>query len=220
MIDGSLLKYYREKENLTIKDLSKKMHVPKRIIENWENGISIPRESDIKILCELYGIEKEDLVIEGKSIKNVIISIFLFVCGITVGLIVDDNSIAIVLPIILVVILNISLIIKVNYDISKEDNGPKSLFGIMLEENNKKSRCKYYLLESIILSASYILINIVCKMLDFTRFIIDIDIIDNRVVNAILIWLITFVLLTFLAFLIEFVFGEFMVKKYYGGYHE
>lgn len=220
MIDGSLLKYYREKENLTIKDLSKKMHVPKRIIENWENGISIPRESDIKILCELYGIEKEDLVIEEKSIKNIIISIILFVCGITVGLIVDDNSIAIVLPIILVVILNISLIIKVNYDISKEDNGPKSLFGIMLEENNKKSRCKYYLLESIILSASYILINIVCKMLDFTRFIIDIDIIDNRVVNAILIWLITFVLLTFLAFLIEFVFGEFMVKKYYGGYHE
>ena len=93
-------------------------------------------------------------------------------------------------------------------------------YAIMLEESDKTNRCKYYLLESIVLSSSYILINIACKMLNFTDFIIDIDIIDNAVVNSIIIWLITFMLLTFLAFLIEFVFGEFMVKRYYGGYHE
>lgn len=214
MIEGALLKYYREKEKLTIKELSKKIHVSKNIIEKWENDELEPRSKDIEIICELYNITKDDLIIEEKSKGKIIISIVLFICGIIVGRIVNDLAITIILPIILVTILNISLVIKSNYQLSKKNHGPKSLFGIKLEQSNKTSRYKYYLLESIVLSSSYILITIACKILDFTRFIITIEFTANASVNFLIIWVSTFILLTIASFLIEFIFGEFMVRRY------
>lgn len=214
MIEGALLRYYREKEKLTIKELSKKIHVSKNIIEKWENDELEPRSKDIEIICKLYSITKEDLIIEEKSKSNIIISIVLFICGIIVGRIVNDLAITIILPIILATILNISLTIKSNYQLSKKKQGPKSLFGIKLEQSNKTSRYKFYLLESVVLSSSYILITIFCKLLDFTEFMITIDITTNESINFLIIWSSTFVLLTITSFFIEFIFGEFMVRRY------
>ena len=62
MIQGKLIKKYREENNLTIKDLSKLMHVSKNVITLWEDGTKIPREDDITFLCSLYGIDRIDLM--------------------------------------------------------------------------------------------------------------------------------------------------------------
>ena len=62
MIQGKLIKKYREENNLTIKDLSKLMHVSKNVIMLWEDGTKIPREDDITFLCSLYGIDRIDLM--------------------------------------------------------------------------------------------------------------------------------------------------------------
>lgn len=217
MIEGSLLKHYREKENLTIKELSKKIHVRKNTIIKWENNELKPTEYDIENICKLYNIKKEDLIIKQNVKKNILISFLLLICGLAIGIILNDLAITIILPIILVIILNAMLIIKSKYLESRALDGPKSLFGIFLDNNKRKDRYKYYILESLILSSGYILINIICKILDFTNFLINIYFTTNESLNFLLVWLITFVLLTFLAFLIELIFGEFMIKKYYGG---
>ena len=216
MIDSSLLKYYREKENLKIKDLAKKIHISKKIIEKWENAELEPMDKDIEKLCKLYRITKEDLIIKEKKKNNLIISIILFICGIGIGIVLNEIAITIILPIILVIILNSIIIIKSKYELSKKEEGPKSLFGISLRDS-KKNRYKYYLLESLILSSSYILFNMILRMFDFTKFIINVNLTTNESINYLIIWVTTFILLTSLAFLIELIFGEFMVKKENGG---
>ncbi|MCH5166589.1 MAG: helix-turn-helix transcriptional regulator [Erysipelotrichales bacterium] len=217
MIDSTLLKYYREANNLTTKQLAKKIRVSKSIIEKWENDELEPREEDVEKLCKLYAITKEDLLVVEKSQPSIIISILLFIASALVGVILNNFAIGIVLPIVLVTILNVSFALKYNYDLSKELDGPKTVFGILLEPYDNLDRYKFYLLESIIISSSYILINIICKIFNFTSLLITINITNNETFNYLLIWLITFVLLTIFAYLIEYVFGELMIKKYYGG---
>ena len=216
MIDSSLLKYYREKENLKIKDLAKKIHVSKKIIEKWENAELEPSDKDVEKLCNLYKITKEDLIIKEKKKNNLFVSILLLICGIGVGLILNEIAITLILPIVLVIILNSIIIIKSNYEFSKDEDGPKSLFGISLKEN-KKNRYKYYLIESLVLSSSYILLNMICKIFNFTKFIISLELTKNESINYLIIWTITFILLTLLAFIIELIFGEIMIKKENGG---
>lgn len=225
MIDNELLKYYRELNNLTIKELAKKLKCPKRIIELWETGEIIPKESDITKLCEIYNITIEDLIKQEKNSLNIIYfitSIILIALGIISGYISKNITIMILFPIINLTLLYSSIYIIKQYEISKsiDDEEPRSLFGIILDQDIKKERIKDYLIESNLIAAAYLAFNIICKLFELNDFIINITLFDNKSVNDFVILTTIYLQLMISSFIIEIGFGEYMIKKYKGDKNE
>lgn len=220
MIDPDLLKYYREQKNLSIRELSNKIRIAKSKIKQWENGELEPTEKELNYLCKFYKINVEDLMYaeENQNRKIIITSIVLGVIGITIGGLFNNVSISILLSITLISIYLLLLNIRKLYQVTKTIDSPipKSLFALMLDENSKKNRIKIYLMESILIASVYILFTTICKTLDLSNLIISINIFASDELNFLLVSIIVFALLSLLSFLIEYVFGEIIVKKYKG----
>lgn len=217
MIDKEKLKYYREKNNYTTSDLSKKLKCSKKIIELWEKGISTPKEKDIVILCDLYNIELIDLKVKEKvKIINLKIFIISIIIAIIFSIFSKDIITLILLTIMLYIIILTSIYIYQNYKLKCPKIVPKTIFGIVLSINDKNQRLKDYLLESNFISCIYISIYLITKSLNIADFILKIDIISNKSVNEVIILILTYLLLLVTLFIIELGFGEYIIKMYRG----
>ena len=197
MIQGKLIKKYREENNLTIKDLSKLMHVSKNVITLWEDGTKIPREDDITFLCSLYGIDRIDLMntTDNKTSKknsrkgntkhrNIIVSMY--------------NSL---------------YYLKDERLLSKNARGPKTIFGISLLNKEKTTLVKYYFLESLAISSIYLLLSLFAYELNIEPLIINVTIFTNEITNMLFIWGTLFIALTALLLAIEIIFASILMKK-------
>lgn len=220
MIDPDLLKYYREEKGLSIRELSNKIRIAKRKIKEWEDGELEPTEKELNYLCKFYKINVEDLMYAEESNHRRILttSIILGIIGIILGGLINSISISILLTIVLIAIYLLLLNIRKSYQITKtkDEPVPKSLFSLMLDIESKKNRIKIYLIESILIANVYVLFTIICRVLDLDNLIISINIFKNNDLNYALISIIIFTLLGLISFLIEYVFGEIIVKKYKG----
>lgn len=217
MIDKEKLIYYRELNNIEINKLAKKIKCSKHEIELWESGEIIPTEKQLEKLCKFYKITVDDLMVEEKksiSALSIIISFILIIIGLVIGYLINSLVYALVLPIMNVICY---FIIKSEFNNFKEsknvdDTIPKSLFGLVLS-NSKSTRKRIYLIESILLSSIYVIISIIFKLFDINELILNIRIFDNNNVNEGFLILSTYLLLMFLSYIIELVFGEYMIKN-------
>lgn len=225
MIQGELLKKYREQNNLTIKDLSKLMHVSKNVISLWEDGTKTPREDDIIFLCSLYGIDRIDIMrseekvhinkfnLGDKKYRNILVSVFLLIFSIILGIIIKSTLTTIVLSLSLVVVYNSLYYIKDERDISKKQKGPKSLLGITLRDKEKSDLVKFYSIESIIVASFYLLLSLIAYELNIKPLIIKLVIFEKEIPNMLFIWGSLFILLSGLILIVEIVFGSILLKK-------
>lgn len=224
MIQGKLLKRYREQNNLTIKDLSKLMHVSKNVITLWEDGTKIPREDDIRFLCSLYNIDRIDLMetsekkvvkkkVSNTKYRNIVVSAILLVVSILLGLIFKSILVGIVLSFSTLVIYNSLYYIKDEKELSKNATGPKSLLGISVRHKERKELVKYYVIESLIISSIYLLLSLIAYVLNIKPLIINAVVFSNEVANILFIWGSLFIVLSGLIIVIEIVFETIMEKK-------
>ncbi len=51
----------------TQSDVAKEMHISKQTLGNWEKGKVIPRFAQLVMLCNLYGIDQENILLPEKS---------------------------------------------------------------------------------------------------------------------------------------------------------
>lgn len=220
MIDPDLLKYYREQKKLSIRELSNKIRIAKSKIKMWEEGALEPTEKELDYLLKFYKINKEDLMYmeENNNRRNIIVSIILGVIGITIGGLINNIAISILLAITLITIYFLLLKIRKYYQLTKntKESIPKSLFALMLNPDSRKQRMSIYIIESSFISSIYILFNIICRILDLDNLVINIKILESKQLNMVILLIIIFLLLSLLSFLIEYIFGEIIVKKYKG----
>lgn len=220
MIDPDMLKYYREQKELSIRALSNKIRIAKSKIKMWEDGELEPTEKELDYLVKFYKITKEDLMYQEETNYRsiIIISIILGVIGIVIGGLINNIAISILLTIILISIYLLLLKIKGLYQATKRitESIPKSLFSIMLDLDSKKKRVGIYLIESSFISSVYLLFTMICRVLDLNNLIVNFEIIKNDQLNLVVLSIIIFILLSLLSFIIEYVFGEIIVKKYKG----
>ena len=54
---GNKLTYYRERNDMTEKDLARRLHVPVRSIEKWENSEAVPNDRMIARISDLFGVD-------------------------------------------------------------------------------------------------------------------------------------------------------------------
>lgn len=224
MIQGELLKKYREQNNLTIKDLSKLMHVSKNVISLWEDGSKIPREDDIRFLCSLYNIDRIDLIetrersvvkkkIGNKKYRNISVSLILLIISIFLALILKNLLVGIVLSLSLLIMYNSLYYLKDEKELSKNATGPKSLLGISISHKERKALVKFYILESLTISSVYLILSLIAYILNIEPLIIDLVVFENEVANMLFIWGVLFVLLSGIILIIEMIFEIVMEKK-------
>ncbi len=224
MIQGKLLRKYREQNNLTIKDLSKLMHVSKNVITLWEEGSKIPREDDIRFLCSLYNIELVDLIdtkekkvvkkkIDTTKYRNILVSLIIVVISVVLGLIMESILVGIVLSFSLLVIYNSLYYLKDEKELSKNAIGPKSLLGISIRHKTRKELVKYYFLESLIIASIYLILSLISFVLNIEPLIINIKVFDTVLPNMLFIWGSMFTLLTGVILLLEIAFELIMERK-------
>lgn len=223
MIQGSLLKKYREQNNLTIKDLSKLMHVSKNVISLWESGEKIPREDDIRFLCSLYNIDRIDLIetqekkvskkrINNTKYRNILVSIIILIVSIVLAFIFKSVLVGVVLSFSLLVMYNSLYYLKDEKELSKNANGPKSLLGIAVRHKEKRELVKYYILESLTISSIYLLLSLIAYTLNIEPLIINLKVFDNSTGNMLFIWGTLFILLSGVILIIEMIFESIMLK--------
>lgn len=206
MVNKDLLKFYREDNDLTYEDLSKELRCPKKIIELWEQGELVPREDDIKKLAKLYNISPKDLYTEEHNKSTLIISIILLLLGVACGFVVKNYGISIMGAISFVVLYKLITILE---DYSK-DNGPKSLFGYNLLNGD----ISLYFIEANIIASAYTIITIALRLFKVNSLVLNIDILKSPDMNVLLIMVVSYIALMVLTFIIEFIFGRLLLKKY------
>ena len=54
---GNKLNYYRERNDMTEKDLARKLGVTVRMVEKWENSEAVPNDRIIQKLSEMFGVD-------------------------------------------------------------------------------------------------------------------------------------------------------------------
>ncbi|MBU9727167.1 helix-turn-helix transcriptional regulator [Diplocloster modestus] len=64
---GKTLAEYRHAAGLTQQEAADKIHVSRQCLGNWETGNREPRFGDIVQLCQLYGIELDQLTKASKK---------------------------------------------------------------------------------------------------------------------------------------------------------
>ncbi|WP_288846527.1 helix-turn-helix transcriptional regulator [uncultured Fructobacillus sp.] len=62
MTVGNNIKFYREKNGLTQKELSQQIHVSRQTISNWENGISYPDIESTVIMSSIFNCSLDELL--------------------------------------------------------------------------------------------------------------------------------------------------------------
>lgn len=65
---GKRIRELRHEKGLTQYDLSGILHLDRKIISRWENGISCPYATDIGNLAELFGVSC-NYIITGKDVN-------------------------------------------------------------------------------------------------------------------------------------------------------
>lgn len=225
MIQGELLKKYREQNNLTIKDLSKLMHVSKNVISLWEDGTKIPREDDIIFLCSLYGIDRIDIMksekkvrtskfkLNDKRYRNILVTIVLLIFSIVLGIILKSILVSVILSFSIITVYNSLYYIKDERDFSSHQKGPKSLLGITLKNKEKGELVKYYSIESITVASLYLLLSLIAYELNVEPLIIKVVIFESEIPNMLFIWGSLFILLSGLILIVEIIFGSILLKK-------
>lgn len=226
MIQGNLLKKYREQNNLTIKDLSKLMHVSKNVISLWEDGSKIPREDDIRFLCSLYNIDRIDLMevkekkeqpkkFNNTKYRNIMVSIILIIVSVIIGLISKSILVGTVLTFSLIVMYNSLYYLKDEKELSKNASGPKSILGISIRHKERKDLVKYYSLESLTIASVYLLLSLIAYELNIEPLIINLEVFPNEITNMLFIWGAMFILLSGVILVIEIIFELIMIKNKY-----
>lgn len=61
---GQKLAEYRQAAGLTQREAADQIHVSRQCLGNWETGHREPRIGDVVLLCRLYGIELDKLIID------------------------------------------------------------------------------------------------------------------------------------------------------------
>lgn len=56
------LKKLRLNKNMTQKELANVLYVSRSLIAKWENGLGLPTEQSLNMLCEFFNVEKIDLI--------------------------------------------------------------------------------------------------------------------------------------------------------------
>ncbi len=58
------LKKLREKNNISQYQLAEEIYISRSAIAKWENGLGMPGEESIKVLCEYFKISEAELLME------------------------------------------------------------------------------------------------------------------------------------------------------------
>lgn len=53
----------RVNAGMTQSDVAKAMHISKQTLGNWENGKVIPRFAQLAMICNLYGIDQDNILL-------------------------------------------------------------------------------------------------------------------------------------------------------------
>ena len=67
MLIAARIQHYLESKNKTQADLAEYMGVSQATVSNWCNGVKMPRMDKIDKICEFFGIERSDLMVEDKE---------------------------------------------------------------------------------------------------------------------------------------------------------
>ena len=67
MLIAARIQHYLEAKNKTQADLAEYMGVSQATVSNWCNGVKMPRMDKIDKICEFFGIERSDLMVEDKE---------------------------------------------------------------------------------------------------------------------------------------------------------
>lgn len=207
MVNKDLLRFYREDNDLTLDDLAKELKCPKKIIELWEKGELTPREDDIKKLAKLYNISPRDLYSVDYAKNNLISSVILLILGIVSGIIVKNYGVSIMAAISFIMFYRLITILQ---DYERKDDVPKSLFGY----NLLTGAVSLYLIEANIIASLYTIVNVVLRLFKVNFLILNIDILESNDLNTLLIMGVSYILLMLLSFIIEWVFGNMLLKEY------
>ena len=211
MIDYNKIKYYRELNNLEIKDLAKKMKKNKKVIEDWENGNKEIDEKDLSRLANIFNIDINDFYYNDKKI-NLLVILVLLIASIIVCLLIKNYYLFIIVPISFINVYFLYMLLKKKYTLTTNESVPKSVLNFVLSDN-KKDRFILYFLECNIISSAYIVFASICELFNLKLFIYNINIISNENVNKLIIFIGIYLLLLILSFIIELVFGEKMLEK-------
>lgn len=65
------LKYYRQREGLSVPELAEKLHVTVQSVARWEKGKNEPTADNLKRLSLLYGVSIDELLSEDKPRADV-----------------------------------------------------------------------------------------------------------------------------------------------------
>lgn len=65
------LKYYREREGLSVLDLAGKLHMTGQSIVRWEKGKNEPTADNLKRLSKLYGVSIDELLSEDEPCTDI-----------------------------------------------------------------------------------------------------------------------------------------------------
>jgi len=65
------LKYYREREGLSVLDLAEKLHMTGQSIVRWEKGKNEPTADNLKRLSKLYGVSIDELLSENEPCTDI-----------------------------------------------------------------------------------------------------------------------------------------------------
>lgn len=63
------LKDLRQNKNITQKELAKKIFVSRSAIAKWENGLGIPSDANMKMLCDFFSVD-ENWLLDKKDLKG------------------------------------------------------------------------------------------------------------------------------------------------------
>ena len=187
MIDYNKIKYYRELNNLEIKDLAKKMKKSKKVIEDWENGNKEIDEKDLSRLADIFNIDINDFYYNNKKI-NLLVILVLLIASIIVCLLIKNYYLFIIVPISFINVYFLYMLLKKKYTLTTNESVPKSVLNFVLSDT-KKDRFILYFLECNIISSAYIVFASICELFDLKLFIYNINIISNENVNKLIIFI-------------------------------
>lgn len=211
MINYELIESLRKKHRWSYKTLSNKLDCPVDIIKLWESKEMEPTMDDLDKLAKVYDVSLDLLYIkeevEDEHISGVLIMILIFI-GIIIGMFLN-NYIYMIILVLLNVILYLCFYNLFKYKNKKEDI-PKSLFGFDISEKEKR----IYFYEANIIASIYTYLTIIFRFFNIKIFVPDINIIGEKNVNTLLIILASYLLLMFLSFIIELVFGISIKKEF------
>lgn len=220
MIDKDKLKYYRELNGYTLGSLAWKTKCAKVKLEAYEEGTSEIDFAFLNKLADLYGISVEDFYYDEEESFGwewiLLLGVFA-ILGFFIGFYKNNIPLMFLAP-----INNLSLVYAIRkIYLSRESDPinsnlelPKSLFGKCLNDLSLIERINIYFYEAVIIACAFTLLILMFYLLSFNFFLLEIDFVGIESVNTGIICASMCLLLGFISFIIEWGFGELLLKKY------